>query len=90
MRNTRNTIMFFIFLLSAVVVGSLVAYLAEGVSFLSWLAYGQSFGVGVSSPMTVDLGVLTLTFGAGINLNIAVIICIAISMAIYGALYGRR
>ena len=90
MRNAKNTIMFFIFLLSAVVIGSLVAHLTADVPYLSWLAYGQSFGVGVSSPMTLDLGVLTLTFGAGINLNISVIIFIVIAMTIYGSIYGRR
>lgn len=42
MKNGRNTLMFFIFLLSAIVVGGLISELTRDVSFLSWLSYGQT------------------------------------------------
>lgn len=90
MKNTRNTIMFFVFLLGAVVVGGLISYLTQDIPFLSWLSYGQDFGLGNETPLNLDLGILQLTFGVGLNLNIAVIICITLSMIMYGRFYGRR
>ena len=90
MKNGRNTLMFFIFLLSAIVVGGLISELTRAISFLSWLSYGQTFGIGLSSPLTVDLGVFTLSFGVGLTLNVAVIICIIVSMVLYGTVYRGR
>lgn len=90
MKNGRNTLMFFIFLLGAIVIGGLISELSRGVSFLNWLTYGQTFGIGLKSPLTVDLGVLQLSFGVGLTLNVAVIICIVISMVLYGTVYKRR
>lgn len=57
---------------SGIVVGSLVAKLCEGVKYLSWLAFGLSFGT--SSPLALELGVLNLTVGASINITISTII----------------
>lgn len=82
--------MFFIFLLGSIVVGSLVAYLTKDIAVLSWLSYGKTFGINNSNPTTLDLGVLQLTLGVGIDLNISVIIFITLGMILYGRLYGRR
>ncbi len=90
MKNTQKTIMFFIFLLGSIVIGSLVAYLTKDIAFLSWLSYGKTFGINNANPTTIDMGVLQLTFGVGIELNVAVIIFITIGMLIYGRFYGRR
>ena len=62
--------------LSGVVVGSLVSSLCEGVKFLSWLSYGLAFGT--NAPVTIDLGVLHLTLGIGIDITVAVIIFVAL------------
>ena len=57
---------------SGIVVGSLVAKLCEGVKYLSWLAFGLTFGT--TSPFSIDLGVLSLTVGASIDITISTII----------------
>ncbi len=57
---------------SGVVVGSLVAKLCEGIKYLSWLSFGLTFGT--SSPASLELGVLSLTVGASINITISTII----------------
>ena len=59
-------------MLAGVVLGGFIAKLVGGVSALSWLAYGNSFGL--SSPLMLDLGVLTLQFGLTIRFTIAGII----------------
>ncbi len=75
----RSLILLF-FLCVGVVFGSLLAKFAAGVSGLSWLAFGMNFGI--TSPLVIDLGVLTFTFGATFDLNISVIIFVLIFFAV--------
>lgn len=70
-----------VFILSGLVIGGLLGDLAKGVSGMSWLAYGQSFGL--TKPLELDLNIIQLTFGFGININIASIIGMAIGIFIY-------
>ena len=55
--------------------------LAEGVPALSWLAYGQSFGL--DEPIILNLGLLVVTFGLTIKITIASIIGVILSIIIY-------
>lgn len=73
---------------AGIVFGSLVARLSEGISWLSWLAYGMDFGI--TSPFVLDLSVLKLTIGAIFNLNISVIIFIVIAVLVGIGLIHRR
>ena len=66
-------------LLIGAVLGNLIARLASRVSYLGWLAFGDTFGV---SPFTVDLGVAELTFGMTFDLSIAAIIGLVIAIYI--------
>lgn len=68
-------------LLSGIVLGGFIGYLCRNISWLSWLAYGQSFGL--ESPVILDLGIMILTFGIKISINIASIIGIVIGIIIY-------
>lgn len=77
MKNTLYTV----FLVCAgVVVGSLVASMTSEISFLSWLGYGLSLGI--TTPLILNLGVITITFAMTFNLSVAVIICLIISICI--------
>ena len=73
-----NFIQLLILLIGAVL-GNLSARLSSGVSYLSWLAFGDTFGV---SPFTVDLGVAELTFGLTFELSIAAIIGLILAIII--------
>lgn len=66
-------------LLIGAVLGSLIARLTEGVRFLSWLAFGDSFGL---SPATVDLGVLSVTFGFHVEITIATILGLILAIVL--------
>lgn len=68
-------------LLSGIVLGGFIGYLCRDISFLNWLNYGQTFGL--SSPVVLDLGILILTFGLTITINIASILGIVIGIIIY-------
>ncbi len=78
-RRTSSGMTGVILMLTGIVLGSFIGDLAAGVNGLSWLAYGESFGLGAASPVVLDLGVLTLTFGIGFTLNIAMILGMAIA-----------
>lgn len=71
-RSSQNIWILVLLMLAGVVLGGFIAKLVGGVSALSWLAYGNSFGL--SSPLMLDLGVLTLQFGLTIRFTIAGII----------------
>ena len=53
----------------------------EGVPALSWLGYGQTFGL--DTPIVVNLGLLVITFGLTIKITIASIIGVVIAIIIY-------
>jgi hypothetical protein len=68
-------------LLVGIVFGGFLGTLADGVSWLGWLNFGQSFGL--DSPLILNLGVLVLTFGLSIKITMASIIGVAIALIIY-------
>lgn len=77
----KNTLILIIFILCGLVIGGLIGQLTQGVSWLSWLSYGQTFGI--TNPVTLDLGVVKLTLGIVFNINISSIIGMIISIFIY-------
>jgi len=80
-RKEKNIWIFLIFLLSGLVIGGLLGEIANNVDFLSWLAYGDSFGL--ATPIELDLSVLKITFGLIFNINVASIIGMALAVFIY-------
>ena len=80
MQNGR-TWLFWILLFSGIILGGLLGELATQVSFLSWLGYGQTFGL--TEPLLLDVGVVNLSFGIVFNLNVASIIGILLAVFAY-------
>ncbi len=70
-----------IFILCGIVIGSLLGELAANVDWLRWLSFGRSFGL--SEPLKLDFGVIQLTFGLMININMASIIGVLIALLVY-------
>ena len=77
----KNIWILLVFLLSGLVIGGLLGELASKVDWLWWLSYGQSFGL--SSPIELNLSVISITFGLMFRINIASIIGMAIAIFIY-------
>ncbi len=77
----KNIWILLLFILSGIVVGGLLGDLASNVDFLSWLSYGEEFGL--SNPIELDLNVVKLTFGLMFKINIASIIGIVLAIFIY-------
>ena len=61
--------------------GGLLGVLAEKVSWLWWLGYGEKFGL--TDPISLDLSVLKITFGLWIKINIASILGMVLAIFIY-------
>lgn len=77
----KNNWALFLLLLAGIMLGGFIGELASQVSFLSWLSYGQSFGL--TNPIVLDLGILVITFGLNIKITIASIIGVLIAILIY-------
>lgn len=77
----KNFWILLVFLLSGIVIGGLLGDIASKVSWLSWLAYGQSFGI--ESPLVLDMSVLKISFSVMFKINIASIIGMTIAILVY-------
>lgn len=80
MRN-RNFWILLLLLLSGIVLGGFLGSLAEGIPWLAWLNFGQSFGL--DTPLILNFGVLVITFGLSIKITMASIIGVAVALIIY-------
>lgn len=83
MKDASKNFLFFFYLISGIVVGSLIAGLSRNVSWLQWLAFGTEIGFGHPNPAVLDLAVLSISFGFSFSITVAHIITIGIAMAIY-------
>lgn len=77
----KNMWILLLFICAGLVIGGLLGQIAAQVDWLNWLSYGQSFGI--AEPFTIDLNVIKITLGFIMNINIASIIGLAISLFIY-------
>ena len=77
----KNKWTLLLILLCGIVLGGFLGYLCRNRGWLSWLSYGQTFGL--TEPVVLDLGILKLTLGLIININIASILGIIIGIIIY-------
>lgn len=77
----KNIWLLLLFICAGLVIGGLLGQLAGQVDWLSWLSYGQSFGV--EEPFVLDLNVIKITFALVVNINVASIIGMAIALFLY-------
>ena len=68
-------------ILAGIVIGSLIGDLAKNISWLWWLSFGKDFGI--ETPLTLNLGVIILTFACMVKINIASIFGVLIAIFAY-------
>lgn len=73
----KNNWACFLLILAGIVIGGFIGSLFPS----TWLNYGQSFGL--SQPLVLDLGILSVTFALSIKITIASILGIAMAIVIY-------
>ena len=64
----KSTWIIILFIFAGLVIGGLLGEVASQVDWLSWLAYGQTFGI--QDPFVLNLNVLSLTFAFALHINI--------------------
>lgn len=82
----KNSWALFLLLLAGVVLGGFIGYLTKEVSFLTWLNFGQEFGIGGangSGIVRLNLGVMIISFGLTIKITVASIIGVIVAIIIY-------
>ena len=77
----KSTWLVLLFIFAGLVIGGLLGEFAAQVDWLSWLAYGQTFGI--QNPFVLEMNVLSLTFAFSLHINIASIIGLAIAIFLY-------
>lgn len=77
----KNSWALLLLILAGIVLGGFIGMLTEGVSALSWLGYGMTFGL--DQPIILNLGILVITFGLTIKISIASIVGMIIAIIIY-------
>ena len=78
---SKNMWVLLLLMLAGIVLGSFIGTLTQNIHSLSWLNYGQSFGL--DSPIILNLGILIITFGLTIKITIASILGLILAAIIY-------
>ena len=78
---SKNPWILLVLMLAGIVLGGFLGTLTQNMESLSWLNYGQSFGL--DSPIVLDLGIMILTFGLSIKITIASIIGLIVAAIVY-------
>lgn len=81
MSRSKNFWILLLFLLTGIVLGGFIGNLAAGISWLSWLNFGESFGL--TEPVVLNFGILVITFGLSIRITMASIIGVVIAIITY-------
>ena len=79
----KKTLIFLMFLLAGLIMGTVLTKIASQVNFLSWLCWGDAIGFGYPESVTLDLSVIKLNLGIYVELNVARLLCIIAAMAAY-------
>ena len=79
----KKNFLFFFYLISGIIVGSLITMIAKDFSWLSWLSFGTTIGFGANNPAMLDLSVLKVWFGFAFELTVAHIITIGFALWLF-------
>lgn len=84
--DAKNTGILLIVLLAGVVLGGFIGYLTRDIPYLTWLNYGQQFGIGGAGSdgvVKLNLGVMVISFGLTIKITIGGIIGMILAIILY-------
>ena len=75
-------------ILAGVVIGTMIAEITVGISWLSWLSYGLEFGT--ESPFVLNLYVLRLTLGITVKITVSTVLFVTLSLILGGLISRER
>ncbi len=79
----KKTLVFLLFFLMGIFLGTVLTEIASQVSFLSFLTWGKTIGFGDPNPLVLDLSVIKLTLGFTFQINLAILLCLIGSLIFY-------
>lgn len=79
-KNLKKTFSFIFFMLAAIVLGALIAYVCRDVPFLSWLAWGKTLGI---NDIAVDLYVIQFSLSLTVNFTVSQLITIPVGLLVH-------
>lgn len=85
----KKGIVFTLFLLVGIIAGCIVTELTHGISFLEFLSWGKTIGVGTPNPIQVDLVVFRMQFGFSLDINVGILLCVITSLVLYNR-FGKE
>ena len=78
---SKNFWVLLLLMLAGIVLGGFIGNATSGIAGLSWLSFGQSFGL--DSPLVLNFGILVITFGLTIKITMASIIGMVIALLVF-------
>ncbi len=81
MSRSKNFWILLLFLLTGIVLGGFIGSMTAGIPWLSWLNFGETFGL--TEPLKLDFGILVITFGLTIRITMASIIGVILAIITY-------
>ena len=79
----KYDLMFWIMLLTGVILGTLLGEAAANIGALSFLNYGKTIGISAGNPLVLDLSIMKLTFGVEMRLTLASILGLLAAIFLY-------
>lgn len=80
-KTPKNTWVFIIVLLAGIVVGGFLGDMLSSFPYLSWLNYGNDFGL--ESPVVLNLGIIKIQFALLIHFTISGVLGMIMAIFIY-------
>lgn len=81
MSRAKNFWILLLFLLTGIVLGGFIGNMTADISWLSWLNFGETFGI--PEPLRLDFGILVITFGLTIRITMASILGVVAAVLAY-------
>lgn len=80
-KNAKSSGQLLLIMLCGIVVGGFIGKYAGELPYMAFLKFGDTFGL--SSPVVLDLGIMTLTLGFSFTINIAGIVGLILGIVAY-------
>ncbi len=79
----KYDLMFWIMLLTGIILGTLLGEAASSIGALGFLNYGKTIGISAANPLVLDLSIFKLTFGVELRLTLSSIIGLIAAIILY-------
>lgn len=84
-KNTKNNFVFILTVISGLIIGCFIGDIVKDIKYLEWLSYGKT--IGLTSPISINLEIISIQFSFSIKFTLAGIIGMIISILLYKKLF---